>query len=394
MNPKENPMKKAIWLILVLMLLLALPGSLTAGHRLEIRMAFYSGSGSLDEAVPQVVTACRVKPIFQGPIEIDPAEEKSEIRRLEKVFNLARVFLVNHDLLVWDSAATAELEKFVLMGGREYRISLAPVSLNGSYKFRIGVAVKGDASESGRLVDSEIVLTEKQPAVIGFQGDSRGAPHHFLSLRILKASETPDTGLPLRRLAKEKRPKLTKKVAPVYPPEAIEKRIEGTIVVEATTDEGGKVKALRVVDSPDALLSEAALAALRQWEYEPFVVDGKPCPVSFTVTVTFALNKKKEPERIATLLKPQILKKTPPVYPEAAFKAGVEGPVVLEATIDESGSVTDARVLESGNADLSKAAIEAVRQWKYRPYLFNGVAKPATCRVTVTFRLDKEKEKK
>jgi protein TonB len=50
------------------------------------------------------------------------------------------------------------------------------------------------------------------------------------------------------------------------------------------------VKDLRVTSDTPALLNQAAMDAVRQWQYEPFVKDGKAVPVAFTVTVTFALN--------------------------------------------------------------------------------------------------------
>lgn len=72
-----------------------------------------------------------------------------------------------------------------------------------------------------------------------------------------------------------------------------------------------------------------------------------------------------------------------PVYPEAARLARIEGVVILEATIDERGIVTDARVLGSVPL-LDAAALAALRQWRYTPTLLNGV--PVRVLMTVTFR--------
>ena len=76
-----------------------------------------------------------------------------------------------------------------------------------------------------------------------------------------------------------------------------------------------------------------------------------------------------------------------PVYPELARTARVSGVVILEATIDEEGNVRDARVLRSIPL-LDRAAIDAVRQWRFTPTMLNGQVIPIVMTVTVNFRLD------
>ena len=75
-----------------------------------------------------------------------------------------------------------------------------------------------------------------------------------------------------------------------------------------------------------------------------------------------------------------------PVYPQLAMKAGIEGVVIIEATIDPRGRVGNATVLR-GIPVLDEAALEAVRQWVYTPTLLNGVPTPIIMTVTVRFRL-------
>ncbi|MBN2206449.1 MAG: energy transducer TonB [Candidatus Aminicenantes bacterium] len=83
-------------------------------------------------------------------------------------------------------------------------------------------------------------------------------------------------------------PRLVKAVAPVYPEIAREARIEGDVVVEAVTDVYGRVVRVRVLRSI-AFLDEAAVDAVRQWIYEPMVINGKPRAVLVNVTVRFEL---------------------------------------------------------------------------------------------------------
>ena len=82
----------------------------------------------------------------------------------------------------------------------------------------------------------------------------------------------------------------------------------------------------------------------------------------------------------------RILKKVSPQYPEDAKKAHVQGEVILEATIGKNGDVENL-VIVSGHPQLAPAAIEGVKQWKYRPYLVNGQAVEVRTRVTVSFTL-------
>jgi protein TonB len=64
----------------------------------------------------------------------------------------------------------------------------------------------------------------------------------------------------------------------------------------------------------------------------------------------------------------------------------VEGVVVLEAVIGREGSIETLRVI-SGHPLFNQAALDAVKQWRYRPTLLNGKAVPVLTTVTVTFRL-------
>ena len=74
-----------------------------------------------------------------------------------------------------------------------------------------------------------------------------------------------------------------------------------------------------------------------------------------------------------------------PVYPAIARNAGVTGVVIIEATIGADGKVIDATVLRSIPM-LDQAALDAVRQWEYRPTLLNGVAVPVVMTVTINFK--------
>ena len=77
-----------------------------------------------------------------------------------------------------------------------------------------------------------------------------------------------------------------------------------------------------------------------------------------------------------------------PIYPPEAGRARIEGAVVLLAVIGKDGSVEDVRV-ESGFPILAQAAINAVKQWRYRPYLLNGEPVEVDSRITINFALSR-----
>jgi protein TonB len=74
----------------------------------------------------------------------------------------------------------------------------------------------------------------------------------------------------------------------VYPEIARQARVEGVVIVEATTDIYGRVLNVKVLKSIP-LLDQSAVDAVRQWVYEPMVINGRPRGVIFVVTVTFKL---------------------------------------------------------------------------------------------------------
>jgi protein TonB len=100
-------------------------------------------------------------------------------------------------------------------------------------------------------------------------------------------SGTGSTG-PLRLGPGIEQPRKIKDVRPVYPPGALSDQARGTVVVEATVSVDGKVEGARVIRSIPQL-DEAALDAVRQWEFLPGRLNGVPVAVIITVVVNFAI---------------------------------------------------------------------------------------------------------
>jgi protein TonB len=81
-----------------------------------------------------------------------------------------------------------------------------------------------------------------------------------------------------------------------------------------------------------------------------------------------------------------LLKRVQPTYPANARQARIEGAVQLMATITRNGDISAVKVL-SGEPQLAHAAVDAVKQWKYKPYLLNGSPVEIQTQVTVNFKL-------
>ena len=74
-----------------------------------------------------------------------------------------------------------------------------------------------------------------------------------------------------------------------------------------------------------------------------------------------------------------------PVYPDAAKAAGQRGSVVLQLLIGRDGTVQDAKVLQ-GSLVFARAAIDAVKQWRFKPYSLNGRAVSVQSAITLNFK--------
>jgi periplasmic protein TonB len=81
-----------------------------------------------------------------------------------------------------------------------------------------------------------------------------------------------------------------------------------------------------------------------------------------------------------------LLRKVNPTYPPLARQARIQGTVVLQAQISKTGDIENLQLI-SGHPMLAPAAIEAVKQWKYKPYLLNGEPVEVDTQVQVNFTL-------
>jgi TonB family protein len=104
---------------------------------------------------------------------------------------------------------------------------------------------------------------------------------------IMKFQRAPE-GDALRIGGDMKSPKKIRDVQPVYPPIAHESNVTGVVIIETRIGPDGSVEEVHVLKSIP-LLDQAALDAVKQWQFEPTLMNGQPTPVIMTVTVNFTL---------------------------------------------------------------------------------------------------------
>ena len=91
---------------------------------------------------------------------------------------------------------------------------------------------------------------------------------------------------PVRVGGDVREPRVVRLVPPVYPPLASRARVAGTVILEATLTEDGTVDQIRVI-SGHPLLIDAAINSVKQWRYEPTLLNGIPVRVVLTAKVVF-----------------------------------------------------------------------------------------------------------
>jgi protein TonB len=124
--------------------------------------------------------------------------------------------------------------------------------------------------------------------VVASPGGSPGAITGTPGVSLGGGAPPPEPPGPVRVFSGVRPPRQLVRTRPDYPPTARAARVEGTVILEATIDETGVVRDLKILRSIP-LLDRAAIAAVSRWRYEPTRLNGQPVAIVMTVTVTFRL---------------------------------------------------------------------------------------------------------
>lgn len=183
-----------------------------------------------------------------------------------------------------------------------------------------------------------------------------------------------------------------------YPEVAVRDGIEGEVIVRALVDKKGRVEDAKVDQSPNQVLNDAALEAVRKTTFTPAMQQGKPVSVWIQIPVQFSLRDTKGSSQ-STASRPKEPVEVEPGYdsreiaanvryPELARRRGIEGDVIINALIAKDGRVADIKVHESDSPLLETAAIEAVRNTKFTPATEDGVPVAVWIQIPIVFRLN------
>jgi len=190
---------------------------------------------------------------------------------------------------------------------------------------------------------------------------------------------------------------LLRRVQPVYPPLARQARIQGTVVLSAVINKSGEIVDLKLI-SGHPMLAPAAIAAVKQWKYQSYMLNGEAVPVKTQIQVNFTLSENPTGTMASIpgtnphlqiregAMRALRIQTIDPIYPPLALQTHVQGSVILIVVVNSSGDVENLAPI-TGPPMLVEAATEAVKQWKYRPYLLNGEAVEVQTTVRINFAL-------
>lgn len=210
--------------------------------------------------------------------------------------------------------------------------------------------------------------------------------------------------------------KMVNTVQPDYPPLAKQARIQGTVRFTALIGPDGTIKNLTLLGG-HPLLVQAATLAVKQWVYNPTLLNGEPVEVVTQIDVNFTLDDNPtttaatgEVHRMGgggigiggsgnaatgatgevhmiggRVSAPVPIHRVEAVYPPGLLADGKDGVVMLGIVINTDGNVSTAEPMK-GDPAFFDAALEAVRQWKFKPAMKDGQPVSVKANVEINFR--------
>jgi TonB family protein len=210
---------------------------------------------------------------------------------------------------------------------------------------------------------------------------------------------------------------------PEYPSKAIDKDLQGDVVLDVLIGKNGKVKNVQVVEG-EKILAHAAVDAVRHWRYTPFTPEGKPVETRSTVKVKFVLIKGPIlcPGQLADLYSflpdskikgavidkesaaknpseqqvfhvgdrvkpPRVVYAPDPEYSETARREEQQGTDVLRVIVTSEGQVAKVEMARIIGYGLDQKAVNAVCNWKFTPASKDGKPVAVEINIEVSFRL-------
>jgi len=299
----EGKMRKLLRLFGLVCLIFLMSNFLLAKDRIVIESKLFKGFKVKGKSAPEVIIASYSEPFFAF---VDPSNIEAESKAISNLKNeLNRIYQIKHidhlttGNMIWDGKKK-NLNETILYKEFSYPINFSPKKISRSkvslrvemFKFK-GTGVFLNEVKGEKLIDTEIILNFNEPVVLGFPSNGNT---YFLSIFVTKRK----TRGVLKGVISEVKAKLNlaqpprpvRKVKPVYPKKCKEDKIEGSVILELTTDKEGNVAKVRVIKSAHPDLDNAAKKALKEWKYEQVTKKGKPVSAMFAVSVDFKFTQK------------------------------------------------------------------------------------------------------
>ena len=203
---------------------------------------------------------------------------------------------------------------------------------------------------------------------------------------------------PLTRSSDRQGVKIFQTVTPVFPRELPEVGFfEGEARIAIAVDETGKLTDWLVIGYTHRRFAEESVDAIKQWKFEPARVGGKPVSVQIELDINFAtsgvviscdagtsmqrfansLFKNREAYQPCNMREidriPTPRNAVSPAYSEELAKKGVQGTVVVDFFIDETGTLRMPAIQHADYDELASLAVAAMQQWKFEPPTRHGV---------------------
>ena len=309
--------KATVAIVVCSTLLLGLATIGRAQTRLELKLRVYKGARQGTVESPELITTSYVRPTISANLEMQSGFElEKEKGQILRVFNLQDISLLTEaDLVIGEERAgrsPSSAKHFFRLNGTAFDLIVVLLDWKSAGRFLV-LLNDVTAEKPENILTTEMLLHGGHSAVLGFE-DKHGMPF-FCSFhitgppdKILPAPPSPPPPPPPPPLPSGLReridrfekgavkasdtvnpPRLLKKVEPVYPVEARKSLLKGYVVLNVRTDGQGNVKDIMIIKSSDEIFNTPAVEAVRQWKYEPYLENGQPKELVFSVSLRFEI---------------------------------------------------------------------------------------------------------
>lgn len=187
--------------------------------------------------------------------------------------------------------------------------------------------------------------------------------------------------------------RLVKTAAAVLPPDVSLMGEKHVCTLSVVVGADGIPMSVEVVNGQASPLDDAAIAAVRQSQFEPGTLKGKPVPVRIFVWVPFvggehpAIPEAGALNSVKNMTIPKPVNNVEAEFSDEARRHGASGTVLIALVVTEEGLPANVRVVAPFGMGLDEQALKAVHQYRFKPATLEGVPVPVPIVVEVNFRL-------